>query len=246
MIETVNEVPVQEMNQGARDQFARSVGEDSGDYLAYRWVLVPDYSLVVLRSLVWKDAQTNQGARMHLHDLHRHYEGRCLQRNSPFLSIDAMMEWWDQKKAFLPLVFTWDSDQKMCLWDGCHRLLYSIVHDVNPTLPVLVGVPIITPEEPTPWHPSVTLRGEKVFLEKVSYKISDRVGLRGVCEDGSPWATLSVNLPEEDLAEDEIFIKDHSECEGNLDALEKAGLVRRTGRVVKSGFVEIPSALLLV
>ena len=63
--------------------------------------------------------------------------------------------------------------------------------------------------------------------------------------DGSPIATASVNLPDVELAEDEVCIKDYSENEGMLDALVREGIVSETVRHVPSGFVTIPICKLL-
>lgn len=59
-------------------------------------------------------------------------------------------------------------------------------------------------------------------------------------------AMASVNLPDEPLAEGEIFIKDYAENEGMLAALIAAGVVEDTGRRVSSGWVTIPVAKLLI
>lgn len=56
----------------------------------------------------------------------------------------------------------------------------------------------------------------------------------------------SVNLPDEEIGEDEICIKNHSENEGVLDCLVKAGIVSEPIRYVDSGFVQIPICKLLV
>ncbi len=55
--------------------------------------------------------------------------------------------------------------------------------------------------------------------------------------DGEPVATATVNMPEIDLAEDEVIIKNYSENEGILEVLTAAGIVQPTGRIVESGFV---------
>ncbi|HEY7328608.1 MAG TPA: DUF4313 domain-containing protein [Gemmataceae bacterium] len=58
-------------------------------------------------------------------------------------------------------------------------------------------------------------------------------------------AVATVNLPEAPLKAGEVFIKDYSENEGMLAALEKAGIVKATGETVRSGFVEMPVATVL-
>jgi len=60
--------------------------------------------------------------------------------------------------------------------------------------------------------------------------------------DNGPIAKATVNIPEVELAEDEVCIKDWSENEGMLDALVEAGIVEDTGRRVEAGFVTAPVA----
>lgn len=64
-------------------------------------------------------------------------------------------------------------------------------------------------------------------------------------EDGEPITTATVNLPDEEIEPDQAFIKDYSENQGMLEALEKVGLVKRTGKMVRSGYVEIPIVTIL-
>lgn len=58
--------------------------------------------------------------------------------------------------------------------------------------------------------------------------------------DFSPVATATVNLPEVELADDEVIIKDYSENEGMLEALMEAGLVSAPVRHAEAGFVTVP------
>lgn len=60
------------------------------------------------------------------------------------------------------------------------------------------------------------------------------------------YMTASVNLVDEDLAEDEICIKDYSENTGILQALVEAGVVSNPIRMVSSGFVQIPVCKLYI
>jgi hypothetical protein len=62
---------------------------------------------------------------------------------------------------------------------------------------------------------------------------------------GESVAVATVNLPDEDLEPGQVFIKDYSENSGMLEALEKAGIVKATGEVGHSGFVQLPKATLL-
>ena len=59
-------------------------------------------------------------------------------------------------------------------------------------------------------------------------------------EDSSPIATATVNLPDEDMTDDEVAIKDYSENEGMLAALLDSGLISKPVRLAFSGFVTVP------
>ncbi len=61
---------------------------------------------------------------------------------------------------------------------------------------------------------------------------------------GDSIAVATANLPHEPLEPGQVFIKDHSENQGMLAALEKAGIVKATGETVQSGFVQVPKATL--
>jgi hypothetical protein len=56
------------------------------------------------------------------------------------------------------------------------------------------------------------------------------------CDEG-PFATLTVNLPDQHLNEGEVFVKDWAENEPVVEALMALGVLRDTGREVISGFV---------
>ena len=64
--------------------------------------------------------------------------------------------------------------------------------------------------------------------------------------DGEEVAVATVNIPGVMLGPGEVLIKDYSENDGMLAALENAGIVTATGRSVESGFVRIPVCELLV
>jgi hypothetical protein len=78
------------------------------------------------------------------------------------------------------------------------------------------------------------------------YRNNNRVSITLIdAEDGIPFAVATVNLPDEPLEENEIAIKNHSENEGILWALQEAGIVGQVKREVQSGFVRIPIVELL-
>jgi len=67
-------------------------------------------------------------------------------------------------------------------------------------------------------------------------------------DDGMAISCVSVNLVDDDgnveaeLLEDRalVYIKDYSENEGTLDSLIAEGIVERTGRTRRSGYIEAP------
>ena len=71
------------------------------------------------------------------------------------------------------------------------------------------------------------------------------VGTDSDCS-GELVAVATVNVPEVELKDDEVLVKDYSENKGMLAALVGAGVVEPTGREVDSGFVKLPVCKLLV
>jgi hypothetical protein len=66
-----------------------------------------------------------------------------------------------------------------------------------------------------------------------------RLAIRQLSQDGDPVATLTVNLPELDLEERQVFIKSYSENEGLLEDPKELGLVEVVDTVT-SEYVTIP------
>ena len=78
-------------------------------------------------------------------------------------------------------------------------------------------------------------------VEITSYQNNDRIAIiLSDIADGNIIAVGTVNLPDEELASDEVFIKDYSENEGMLDSLMKADIIHAPHRLVVSGFALIP------
>lgn len=63
-------------------------------------------------------------------------------------------------------------------------------------------------------------------------------------EDGEPYATATVNVPDVLLLDNEVLVKDYSENEGMLDFLVRNNIVTPTQNGVQSGFVWLPIAIL--
>ena len=78
------------------------------------------------------------------------------------------------------------------------------------------------------------------WLQQDLYHYGERIALHLVdAQDGEPVSTCTVNVPELELAPDEICIKNYSENKGMLNFLIKEGVVEDTGRTERSGYVEI-------
>jgi len=62
--------------------------------------------------------------------------------------------------------------------------------------------------------------------EVVFTKYADGNTAIRLTQDGMPYATATINDPDADLLENEVIIKNYSENEGILEALEEAGIVQ--------------------
>ena len=80
---------------------------------------------------------------------------------------------------------------------------------------------------------------------KRAYYGNGRTALQFWNEEDGPIATITTNLPEQVLADDEILIKSYSENEGMLEALVAQGIVSKPVKWVQSGFVAVPVVKLL-
>ena len=85
---------------------------------------------------------------------------------------------------------------------------------------------------------AIDFDGQRITLVEDRYA-NGRLAIRAVCEDGSPFGMLTVNL-DSPLADDEVFVKTWSENSSWApQALEAMHLIP-TGREVSSGFVSAP------
>ena len=72
-----------------------------------------------------------------------------------------------------------------------------------------------------------------------TYSHGNRLAIEVVmCEDNSPFSTLTVNLPDQPLGQNEIFVKTWSENEELAKACLATGLFEDTGKRVPTGFVQ--------
>jgi hypothetical protein len=85
-----------------------------------------------------------------------------------------------------------------------------------------------------------------VTIERGKYIDGNRMCLTLLDENtGEKIAVATVNLPDQPLKENEVFINDYSENHGMLEFLESNGIVKSTGEFIKSGYVMIPKCVLL-
>ena len=90
-------------------------------------------------------------------------------------------------------------------------------------------------------YTTYTYRDTTVILEKRQYANNKRLRIDMIdMEDGTPYSTVTVNLPGEKMEVNEIAVKDHSENEGMLKFLQDNKLASPVKRYTKSGYVEIP------
>lgn len=83
----------------------------------------------------------------------------------------------------------------------------------------------------------VVYKGEPLDIYQSSYK-GGRAAIY-LSSDGMLFATLTVNLPDQPLKEDEFFVKTWTENEEIAPwILEKAGLFEDTGIAVDTGFMQ--------
>lgn len=79
------------------------------------------------------------------------------------------------------------------------------------------------------------------------YNNNGRVALVLVdANNGEYIATATINVPEIDLAPDEVIVKDYSENEGLLACLLRARVVKLSGRYVNHGFCKSPICVVCI
>jgi hypothetical protein len=82
----------------------------------------------------------------------------------------------------------------------------------------------------------VIMFGTEYVVKPVTHTYHNgNMAVRLMGDDGSPFATLSVNLPESDtLPKDQFFVKDWSENEGLANQLLEQGEIKLVGDVPNS------------
>lgn len=91
----------------------------------------------------------------------------------------------------------------------------------------------------------VRFLGHLCDVEVTQYRDGRTALILNDAATGEEVTVATVNMPMVPLGAGEVLIKDYSENEGVLKALEEAGWVKSTGERVRTGFVEIPKVTLL-
>lgn len=208
------------------------------------WIFVKDLPVDAIRRVVFA-GKTDEQLQMEYREMRSGYKDKEGEYDERFDSVDQMIAWWEERAESMPVIVGRTHADSVNVWDGTCRLLHYCVTKSRETVPTMFG--LLKRESEffdADFVPSCVINGTQVSLVKKRYG-NGRLAVQAVCED-EPYCTLTVNLPDEDLDKGQVFIKNWSENEGLLEQLESQLIVRRTGRVVRSGFTEVPVALLLV
>jgi hypothetical protein len=89
--------------------------------------------------------------------------------------------------------------------------------------------------------------GQEIEVKRSTYS-NKAPALIGTMPDGEEYAVFSVNVVEhaKRLGQNQTFIKTYSEGEGNLEILQKMGIVGPVLFVVQTGFVIVPAVEVLM
>lgn len=101
------------------------------------------------------------------------------------------------------------------------------------------------PQPPETIHLRTRYTNEEVRLVWCQY-YNGRTALQLTTLDGEPILTATVNVPEVELADDEVCIKDYSENEGVFDSLIAARIIAPTTATAEGRHVSIPVCRWLV
>lgn len=93
---------------------------------------------------------------------------------------------------------------------------------------------------------AIEFQGFKCYLEKAEYENGRICLVLKDIDDGMPVAKCTLNIPDKDLEEDEVFIKTYSENYGMLNTLIDAKVVAPPHKFISFHFNKIPVCKLLV
>ena len=142
-----------------------------------------------------------------------------------------------------------DEADPMLLWED-YRSTDELARAIAPwaTLPddIRQTLAVESGEKPARRPPaferpeSVVFSGQRCRVVQAVYPHGG-IALQLFTDDNTraPFATATVCIPAYAIRENAALVKDYEENAGMLEALTTAGIVRPTGRRVKSGFVEL-------
>ena len=93
---------------------------------------------------------------------------------------------------------------------------------------------------------TITFLNYKCNIVKEQYANGRTALLLIDADDNEHVATATVNLPDDDIPEKYVAIKDYSENEGMLNLLIKEKIVAQPVEHINSGFINIPICKLLI
>ena len=85
--------------------------------------------------------------------------------------------------------------------------------------------------------------GEVCSIVMGQYR-NGRLAIKLITKYEEPMGTSTLNIPEEPLNEDEVFIRDSEENEGMVKALLDAGVITEIIGYAQSGFIKVPKCKL--
>jgi hypothetical protein len=92
---------------------------------------------------------------------------------------------------------------------------------------------------------TVKINKRECLVEKSRYSNGHAALKLTLANSGEDYMLVSAYMPVFDLGQNEVVVKDYSENKGILAVLESAGILRPTGHIIQSGFVDLPICELL-
>ena len=84
---------------------------------------------------------------------------------------------------------------------------------------------------------TISVRGELCYVH-YAYYADGNIAIQYTVNDGEPFGTLTVNLPDTEISEGEFAVKTWSENEQLAKAALASGIFEDMGKRIPTGFVE--------
>jgi hypothetical protein len=72
--------------------------------------------------------------------------------------------------------------------------------------------------------PTVQFQGKTLVVNKLEYP-NKRIAIEFAYKNGTEYTVATVNLPDEQIEDDEVILKNYSEGEGAMEALIESGVI---------------------